>query len=205
MPDIVPIVEGQSEVQSIGVLLRRLFHEHLCVYDINVAFPFRVKRNKVVRPGELEDSIQTAILKRANTAAVLVLLDADVDEDDELPCVLAPNLLARARTVTRLPISVVLANREFEAWFLGAKESLRGERGVRIDATNVVDPERIRGARERLTSNMEQGRRYVEVDDQPALAAKMDLDMARQNCPSFDKLVREVERLVREMNSDISQ
>jgi hypothetical protein len=40
------------------------------------------------------------------------------------------------------------------------------------------------------------GRRYLEVDDQPALAGKFDMDLARANCPSFDKFLREVGDLV---------
>jgi hypothetical protein len=43
---------------------------------------------------------------------------------------------------------------------------------------------------------MSGGRRYLEVDDQPALVAKMDLDAAREQCRSFDKLVRDLRGLV---------
>jgi len=42
----------------------------------------------------------------------------------------------------------------------------------------------------------------MRVDDQPKLADQFDLDRAREQCPSFDKFVRDVEamiaRLVRE-------
>ena len=96
-----------------------------------------------------------------------------------------------------MPVAVVLANKEFEAWFLGAKESLQGLRGIRRDASTPLLPEGIQGAKERLTRNME-NRRYLEVDDQPALAESMDLGMVRQRCPSFDKLWRELERLLKE-------
>ena len=193
---IVPIVEGQSEVKSVGPLLRRIMHERLRFFDIEIARPFRVSRNKVTQSDELERAIRTAILDRTNASAILILLDAH----DDPPCVLGPNLEHRASLVTQLPTSVVLATREFEAWFLGAKESLRGERGIKRDAVNLSYPESISGAKEHLLQNMERGCHYVEVDDQPALAARMDLEMARRNCPSFDKLVREVERLAREIH-----
>ncbi len=91
---------------------------------------------------------------------------------------------------------MVLATRELEAWFLGAKESLRGARSISTDATAPQDPESIRGAKERLTENM-QRRRYISVDDQPALAYAVDLQLAQRRCPSFDKFVREVEHLSR--------
>ncbi|HEX2077141.1 MAG TPA: hypothetical protein VHG08_05515 [Longimicrobium sp.] len=111
---LVPIVEGHAEVRSVPVLMRRL--------GVDVAKPFRVKRNQVVRPGELERAVQLAVADRAAASAVLVLLDAD----DDCPAELAPVLLRRCRQVTDVPVSVVFAVRELEAWFLGGVQSLRG-------------------------------------------------------------------------------
>jgi len=101
-----------------------------------------------------------------------------------------------------LPAAVVLANREFEGWFLGSKESLRGFRGIREDAEPSPNPEEIRGAKEHLTRNMETGIRYIEVDDQPALCQKMDFDLARRRCPSFDKLLRDLRTLLERCRQD---
>jgi hypothetical protein len=187
---IVPIVEGHSEVESVGVLLRRLLQASNR-FDIRVARPFRVKRYQVVKEGQIERAVLQAIRSRENAHAVLVLLDAD----DDCPAQLAPNLLDRCKKVTQLPAAVILANREFEAWFLGAKESLRGFRGIREDASSSAQPESIRDAKDHLSANMSAGRRYLEVDDQAALAEKLDVKSARQRCPSLDKLVREIRRL----------
>jgi len=190
---IVPIVEGQSEQESVPVLLRRIraqFH----AYEVGIARPFRVKPNLVVRQGELERAIKQALRSRENAAGIVVVLDAD----DDCPAKLGTELLARCRESTALPVAVVLANREFEAWFLGAKESLRGVRGIRQDATAPRDPEAIRGAKERLSGNM-LGRRYLGVDDQPALAAALDLDLAARRCPSFAKLLRDVKGLLSDL------
>lgn len=194
VPAIVSIVEGKSEVRSVPVLLRRILHEHLKIYDVDVARAFRVKRAQVVQEGELERAIRRAIRDRERAGCILVLLDAD----DDCPAELGPSLLKRCREATGLPAAVVLAKREFEAWFLGAKESLRGTRGIRNDACAPEDPESIRGAKEHLTGNMK-GRRYLSVDDQPALAKRMDIAAARRRCLSFDKLVRDVERLVHDV------
>jgi hypothetical protein len=76
--------------------------------------------------------------------------------------------------------------------------SLRGVCGIRADANAPEAPESIRGAKERLTRNMEAGRGYVEVKDLPVMAAKMDLDLALQRCLSFRKLLAELERLLAE-------
>lgn len=186
---IVPIVEGHAEVGSVPVLLRRVLLI-IGAERVSVTKPFRVKRNQVIRQGQLERTVQQAASSRPNAAAVLVLLDAD----DDCPAKLGPVLLERCMTAVALPTAVVLANRELESWFLGAKESLRGVRGIGATATAPQSVESIRGAKEHLSGNMHP-RRYIAVDDQAALAARVDLQLARRRCPSFDKFMREVERL----------
>jgi hypothetical protein len=180
---LVPIVEGHAEIESIPVLLRRLG-------ILSIARPFRVKRNKVVKEGEIERAVQQAIRDRDGASAVLVLLDAD----DDCPATLGPDLLLRCAAVTSLPVSVVIANRELEAWFLGGIESLRGQRGIRGDAEWTGDPEEPRGAKGRVESMMV-GRSYLDTDDQPALMAVLDVQLARERCPSLDKLLRDLESI----------
>jgi hypothetical protein len=177
---VVSIVEGYAETASIPVLLRRL--------GIDAAPAFRVKRNLVVKRNELERTVLQAVRERTNPSAVLVLLDAD----DDCPAQLGPALHARARKVTPLPVSVVFAVREIEAWFLGGIESLRGYRGIAVDAVWNDDPERPRGAKGRVEELMG-GRGYVDRTDQPALMAKLDIAAARLRCPSLDKLLRDLE------------
>lgn len=177
---VISIVEGDAEVESVPVLLRQL--------GFDPAKPFRVKRNRVVKPGQLERAVEFAVRARSDPSAVLILLDAD----DDCPAQLAPALAARARAVTPLPVSVVLAMRELEAWFLGGIESLRGYRGIAEDATWDGDPERPRGAKERVKEMMG-GRGYVDRADQPALMARLDIQAARGRCPSLDKLLRDLE------------
>lgn len=188
---LVPVVEGFGEVESTPLLLRRLFSMKN-VRNVEVAHPYKVQRNKMVRQGELEKAIRHVAIARQGCNAILVLLDAD----DDCPAKLGPSLEERAPSVSTVPVRVVLANREFEAWFLGAKESLRGIRGIRGGATAPAFPEAIWGAGEHLSKNMLEGRRYLGVDDQPAFAAKFDLDVARQKCPSFDKFVRSLDWLL---------
>jgi hypothetical protein len=50
-----------------------------------------------------------------------------------------------------------------------------------------------------LTAHMAGGRSYVETLDQPALAARFDLDLARR-ADSFDKYFREIIRLLTSLN-----
>ena len=188
---IVPIVEGHSEVGSVPILLRRLLQD-IGTYDLEVEKPFRVKRDRVVRPGELEKAVRFASRSRAGAAAILVLLDADED----CPAELGPELAKRCRQTTHLPTLVVLASRELEGWLLGAKESLRGKRGIKANAVAPGNPEGIRGAKERLSKNMTGSRRYLEVDDQPALVERMDFVLAQDRCPSFARFVLRFRDLV---------
>lgn len=191
-PVLVPIVEGHSEVQSVPVLLRRLLAERER-YEIKIVKPVRVGRYKVVRPGELERACELARRRPEGCNAILLLLDAD----DDCPKEIAPDLLRRAISASAgLPAAVVLAKTEFEAWFLGSLESLRGVRGLAETAVSLDNPEDIHDAKGYLSRQMTGGRTYVEVDDQPALADRFDLQLARQRCASFDKFVRDVEAIL---------
>ena len=67
---IVPLVEEFSEVESVPILLRRLRDEN-GLYRINIAKPFRVMRTRVVREGELERALNTALQTRPGCAAFL--------------------------------------------------------------------------------------------------------------------------------------
>ena len=85
---------------------------------------------KVVKKGELERAVELAARKIGGQGAIFILLDSD----DDCPAQLGPALLCRALEVrSDLPIAVVLAKHEFEAWFLAAAESLRGYKGLKND------------------------------------------------------------------------
>jgi hypothetical protein len=190
---ILAIVEGQSEEASVPELLRRILHERLGSFNVQVAKPFRVKRNRIVKPGELERAIKQGVRTRADIAAVLVILDAD----DDCPAELAPQLLRRVAGETHLPASVVLAKREFEAWFLGCLESFRGFQSIPQDAVSPDHPETddAKGALKKLTGQD----RYNTAVDQVRFVQEMNFDLCRERCPSFDKLLRDIECLASAM------
>jgi hypothetical protein len=188
--EIFSVVEGKGEVKSLPASLTRLLASWKA-HDLFAGTPNRVHRDQFVQPGQLENWLHTALQRRVNAGAVLVLLDADND----CPAQLAPMLLDRARTVTRLPVAVVLAAREFENWFVGSLESFRGFSGITEDAISPRNPEE-RDGKGQLRRAMK-GLPYDSVRDQAEFAKRMDLDLCRKNCPSFDKFVREVERLVK--------
>jgi hypothetical protein len=181
---IIPIVEGHGEVEAVPILIRRIAHS-LGIFDTKVGKPIRCPRDKVVKEGELERALELAAKKVQGSGQILVLIDAGPD----CPAELGPRLEARARRARGdIPSAVVLAKKEFEAWFLASLGSLKP------DATPPADVENIQGAKERLSSLI--GLPYSETADQPAFTAQFDMNSARVNSPSFDKCWRAVESLL---------
>ena len=190
------VVEGHGEMQAVPMLLRRIHQSIRPDVALNVLRPIRVPRHKIVRPNELERAIELAARQMKPPRAILILIDAD----DDPPCVFGPKLLqiAQKRRLD-IPIGVVLANREFENWFLAAIQSLAGQRGLRQDVSRIDNVELIRDAKGKLRNLMIEDGVYSPVIDQPALAARFDLEMARRNSDSFDKCWREMERILKEL------
>jgi len=93
-------------------------------------------------------------------------------------------------------ISVVLANREFEAWFLAAAPSLAGQFGFPAEFPRPRAPESPRDCKGVLTKARPKGRSYKETVDQTPLTSAFDLKMAREHSDSFDKFYRETSRLL---------
>lgn len=98
-----------------------------------------------------------------------------------------------------LPASVVLAYREFEAWFLDAAVSLAGKRKLSANIKSHPQPEIVRGCKEWLARQMRRDQGYVELNDQPALTQIFDLEAAQKACPSFEKCHREISSLLRQV------
>jgi hypothetical protein len=107
------------------------------------------------------------------------------------------NFSGECRRAGDVPSAVVLAHREYEAWFLAAAESLRGQRGLPADLAPPADPEAVRDAKGWLRSHMPRNRKYSETADQAALTELFDLDLAQSRSASFATCYQEIERLLR--------
>ncbi len=191
---IVCIVEGQGDVEAIPIVVRRIAERIDPEIVVQVPTPMRIPKSRLVKPTELERAVEFAARQIAGAGAVLVV----VDSDDDCPAVNGPTLLGRAGGVRiGLPVAVVLANREFESWFIAAAGSLAGCAGLASDIQAPANPESIRGAKEWLTARMISTRAYSPTLDQPAMAAAFDLASAL-GANSFEKLHREIERLLLE-------
>lgn len=181
---VQPIVEGQGDVAAAPVLLRRLAEE-AGAWNVRVARPHRRRRTQLAQKDALQGAVQVARLT-PGCGAVLILFDAD----DDCPRELVPTLAAWAQEAANpLPSAIVMANREYEAWLLGAVESLRGIAGIRADAEAHPDPEAPRDAKGELERRMLPGSSYFPTADQARLTAQVDLASAYRACRSFRKLV----------------
>lgn len=191
-PRIACIVEGHGEVEAVPILIRRIGETLDVPARPEVLKPIRIPASKLIKEGELERAVEFAARKTGQEGRILVLLDCD----DGCPAESGPRLLARANQARADRItSVVLAKREFEAWFIASIESLRGMRGIPGDVEGHNDPEAIRDAKGWLSRSMEGSRAYSETTDQPAMAAQFDMSKAR-SIDSFDKCYREIEKLL---------
>ena len=120
---------------------------------------------------------------------ILVLLDSD----DDCPAKQGLEVLKRAKEIVpHRRISVILANREYEAWFIAAAKSLHGQRGFMLE-NDAIDPETPRDAKGWIAKRMAGGA-YREKTDQPAFSNRMDLEQAHERSRSFRKLCSEWKR-----------
>jgi Domain of unknown function (DUF4276) len=185
---IASVVEGHGEVAAVPKLLHRIASD-LGIPLLTQKPPSRIPRSKLVARQGIEDAVNAKAAEVKGAGGILVLTDAD----DDCPAELGPQLLRRARAARPdKRVAVVLANREFEAWFLAAAPSLAGQHGFTDPFPAPADPEVRRGCKELLTRARPQGFPYKETVDQAALAAAFDMKMARESSPSFDKFYRDV-------------
>lgn len=189
MPRWVSIVEGDGEVRALPLLLRRIAQWRMPETFVDVPTPIRVPKDRFLNRHEQFARYLTLARDKAQPdGRVLVLLDAD----DDCPKDKAAEILARAKLVVPdVRLSVVLANREFEAWFIAAAESLAGVRDFRpLPKDLTMDAERPRDAKGWMAVRMPTG--YGETTDQPAFAACMDVGQAYERSRSFRKLCKEL-------------
>jgi hypothetical protein len=183
------IVEGHGEVRALPQVLRLIAAWKVPNEYFDLPTPIRVQKDRFLN--RQEEFVRCMLLARAKAeegGRVLLLLDAD----DDCPKEKGAELLQRAREVVPdRQVSVVLANREFETWFIASASSLAGVRGFApLPDDHIVDPERPRDAKGWISARMPSG--YGETTDQPAFAAQMDVALAFERSRSFRKLCKEL-------------
>ena len=184
--NIQPIVEGYGEVEAVPILLRRL-RDLAQVYPLEVNPPIRRHGSDFFDEAQIRKAVRLAI--KQNCQALLLIVDGDFEGN--CPKSNGPEILGWAQNEAAGTVcAVVMAYREYEAWFLASIESLRGIRGIRSDATSHPQPEVPKGAKGQLELRMDEGRSYNEPADQPAFSAVFDMKATYEKCRSFRHLVK---------------
>jgi len=209
---LVCIVEGQGECAALPVLVGRMLthlrrERRLAVDESRIICT--KDGSRIVAPydpvRQLGVEYFAARAAREKPAAILTVVDAEERcvkrQPGEPP--LGPWLLERARSVVGgIPVGVVVANRMFETWFLADFQSLR-DRGRFLADADYPDwqtPEQTGGCKGWMKIFM--GRTYSETRDQVAFAGDVTLPLSpamQRRAPSYWKLLREVDRLSREV------
>lgn len=207
---IVPVVEGHGEERAVPVLVRRWlehrnFHRRFEVQDPAVnakgCGTLKAAYDRKRHVG-IEHYIQAAL--NARPAAILVVLDADKE------CLtrpkgngLGPELLQRAQAVAGpVPVSVVVANRTYEAWLLAGRAALYRCDLVARDAPlrKLSSPESRAGSKGTLSEFLIEP--YSPPVHQPRLTESISFSSGSQRrAPSFGKLLRELEAMTRQVGA----
>lgn len=184
---IITIVEGDGEVEAFPCLVQRLLaqlgeHTFVTPNAKNAHGGSNLKKD-----GGLEKFVQYAWLEK-KCAGVLVLIDGD---DAEWPCAkaLAIALAERVRKIgARKPTAVIVATKEYEAWFLASSEAITSKCSIFTKTvTYAGDPELKRGAKQWLIAAMPRGSTYKETEHQLLFTRLMSLEKASE-CRSFRRL-----------------
>jgi hypothetical protein len=203
---IVPIVEGHGEVLAVPRLLRRWFEYRRFTNFETPDLAIRARGSGALKCAYdhqrgigLEHYIGLALGSRPS--GILVVLDADqecLERSKKALPPLGPELQQRAQAAApHVPVSVVVANREFEAWVIASLPSLAKHMILNDDAVKrlaATDPETLPGCKKAMGRLL--GRKYSESADQPDLADHLSFTKrTRRRAPSYDKLLRELEAL----------
>jgi hypothetical protein len=201
---IVPVVEGVGEEKAVPILVERWleYRGFDGCFDVQERAVRAQGVGALSRPYDatrhlgIEAYVRSALRARAD--AILVILDADdacLNRTAHNP--LGPELLARARAVAGdVPISVVVANRTYEAWLLAGRAALYRCRLVQRGAplSRISDPEARAGSKGVIGQFI--GEKYSPPVHQPELTRAMSFSEGSQRrAPSLAKLVRELQRL----------
>lgn len=212
---IACIVEGHGEQHSLPLLVQRWLawrgfrnFEALEPAVRTKASGAFLAAHQPDRQIGIEYYVEVALRKQPH--AILIIRDADDDCIQNPPGNpgLGPRLLGRAQAVSNgVPVGVVIANREFEAWILASLSRVRQAGlipGARFQESHPPDtvgfhpvqPERYRDCKKPLTDTLT--RSYSSSVDQKRLVQHICFTPAAcRRSPSLGKFLRELDRLTR--------
>ncbi|WP_218933730.1 DUF4276 family protein [Rubripirellula lacrimiformis] len=207
---IIPIVEGDGEKDAVPILLknwfkfRRFFNFHTTDEAVFAPQSAMIAPYDAERENGIEHYVRRA--RAARPDAILVILDSDKEciqrrgkpADQQL----GPELTRRAQAAADgIPVEVVVANREYEAWFLAGYRRLK-QRGVfhtQVKFRDGYDVEEPGGSKRKVSECMATTKPYSPTAHQPQLTAALGFGsyMAGYS-PSYGKLLSRLERITQQ-------
>jgi hypothetical protein len=147
-------------------------------FGVEFLRPIRRKRSELVQEQAVRNAVRLALLK-PECQAILIVFDGD----DDCPAQLASVVEVWAQDEAgAIPCAVVIAHREYEAWFLATLPQAHPA------------AETVRDAKGELADRLGGG--YLPTVDQASLSATFDMSQAYSRSRSFRKLVKAFGELV---------
>jgi hypothetical protein len=120
-----------------------------------------------------------------------------LDLDDGCPFKEAKTLAAEVRNLAvSVPVAVVFAHREYEAWFLASLDSIAGNHGIPDGTTYPGPVEGRRDVKGWLTATMPPGVAYKPTQHQAPMTHLLDPAAARLVSRSFRRLEHALQELL---------
>jgi hypothetical protein len=192
MTRILPVVEGDGDVEAVPELIRRIAHG-LGRFDITVCHPHKRGGLPAVL-SRFDNFFKTALLDKC---PILWVLDYDCDDcHDQVRHV--EQLRARGEALSNgVAFEFVFLVQEFETLFLADHETTRKAfPDISAALPFPADPERVRDAKGWLSSARPKGYAYKPTQHQKRLSAQVDLGRLRERSPSYARFEQAVERLI---------
>lgn len=190
MKRLLAVVEGEGEVAAVPALLARVFQHH-------ERYDWFVDERRTMKVGALAafrkniDKYSRYLRIQAPDAVLIVL-----DLDDGCPMNEAVELASALRLHgLPFPVSIVLAHREYEAWFLASLDSIAAEEPLLRGGSYDGEPESPRDCKGRLSAIMPEGQIYKPTLHQARFTRVLNIDAALAGSRSFRRLVHAVEEV----------
>jgi hypothetical protein len=195
---IACIVEGRGEMDAVPILIRRI------AKDLGVSPQPRIvtilaSRGDFTERGhsKVVDLVKAARESIGEGGGLLILFDSDSTIGGECPAMAGPRVLRWATgAAPGVPICVVVAHHEYEAWFLAGASGLAGVATLPPQLKPPANPENAGDAKHWLTNHMTGRESYSPARLQALLTEKFNLREARSRADSFDKCYREIAGLL---------
>ena len=190
MRAIISLVEGKGDKLALPTLITKILND-LNNWNLYPGPPIIVHSLGRLRK-QLEWYLSNAA-NHNNCGAILIALDLD----DGCPKKEALQLAEEIRPLNLpVPVAIVFACREYEAWFLASLPTIAGKYGLPADVVYEGEVEGKRDVKGWLRAHMPQRRKYTPTSHQKKFTSLIDLELAHGNSRSFQRLYHAIEQLL---------